>query len=105
LNSAGCSPERTRVLPWPGPTAPNCWWRAPSSHYLASPDVPAASLVAASLAWRHEPPPHGEAAALLSRELVPLYLHYLDDHIARLRAVGHHRLADRFRRWRARLLP
>jgi hypothetical protein len=74
-------------------------------HYLASPDVPAASLVAASLAWRREPPPHGEAAALLSRELVPLYLHYLDDHIARLRAVGHHRLADRFRRWRTRLLP
>ena len=23
--------EQTCVLPWPGPTAPNCWWRAPSS--------------------------------------------------------------------------
>ena len=74
-------------------------------HYLASPDVPATSLVAAALAWRHEPPPHGEAAALLSRELVPLYVHYLDDHIARLRAVGHYQLADRFRRWRSRLPP
>ena len=73
-------------------------------HYLASPDAPATSLVAAALAWRLEPPADGEAAALLSRELVPLYVHYLDDHIARLRAVGHHRLADRFRRWRSRLL-
>jgi len=73
-------------------------------HYLASPDVPATSLVAAALAWRHEPPPHGEAATLLSRELVALYVHYLDDHIARLSAVGHHRLAGRFRRWRTRLL-
>jgi hypothetical protein len=73
-------------------------------HYLDSPDAPATSLVAAALAWRHEPPPPGEAAALLSRELVPLYVHYLDDHIARLRAVDHQRLAERFRRWRTRLL-
>lgn len=64
----------------------------------------ATSLVAAALAWRHEPPPDGEAAALLSQELVPLFVHYLDDHIARLSAVGQHRLADRFRRWRTRLL-
>ena len=73
-------------------------------HYLASPDAPATSLVAAALAWRLEPPADGEAAALLGRELVPLYVHYIDDHIARLRAVGHHRLADRFHRWRTRLL-
>ena len=73
-------------------------------HYLASPDAPATSLVAAALAWRLEPPADGEAAALVGRELVPLYVHYIDDHIARLRAVGHHRLADRFHRWRTRLL-
>ena len=73
-------------------------------HYLASPDAPATSLVAAALAWRLEPPADGEAAALLSRELVPLFVHYLDDHIVRLSAVGQHRLADRFRRWRTRLL-
>jgi hypothetical protein len=73
-------------------------------HYLASPDAPATSLVAAALAWRLEPPADGEAAALLGRELVPLYVHYIDDHVARLRAVGHHRLADRFHRWRTRLL-
>ena len=51
-----------------------------------------------------EPPADDEAAALLGRELVPLYVHYIDDHIARLRAVGHDRLADRFHRWRTRLL-
>jgi hypothetical protein len=73
-------------------------------HYLASPDAPATSLVAAALAWRLEPPGDSEAAALLGRELVPLFVHYIDDHIARLRAVGHHRLADRFHRWRTRLL-
>jgi hypothetical protein len=73
-------------------------------HYLACPDAPATSLVAAALAWRLEPPADGEAAALLGRELVPLYVHYIDDHIARLRAVGHRRLADRFHRWRTRLL-
>ena len=73
-------------------------------HYLASPDAPATSLVAAALAWRLEPPADGEAAALLGRELVPLYVHYIDDHIARLRALGHDRLADRFHRWRTRLL-
>jgi hypothetical protein len=73
-------------------------------HFLASPDAPATSLVAAALAWRLEPPAGGEATALLSRELIPLYLHYVDDHIARLRAVGQHRLADRFQRWRTSLL-
>jgi hypothetical protein len=73
-------------------------------HYLASPDAPATSLVAAALAWRLEPPADGEAAALLGRELVPLYVHYIDDHMARLRALGHDRLADRFHRWRTRLL-
>jgi hypothetical protein len=73
-------------------------------HYLDSPDAPATSLVAAALAWRLEPPADGEAAALLGRELVPLYVHYIDDHIARLRGAGHHRLADRFLSWRTRLL-
>jgi hypothetical protein len=35
---------------------------------------------------------------------MPLYLHYIDDHIARLDDAGRPRLAGRFRRWRARLL-
>jgi hypothetical protein len=72
--------------------------------YLASPDAPATALVAAALAWRVDPPADDEAAALLGRELIPLYVHYVDDHIARLRAVDQHRLADRFQRWRTRLL-
>ena len=75
-----------------------------AGHYLASADAPAATLVAAALAWRLEPPADDEATALLSRELIPLYVHYLDDHIARLLAVNRHQLAGRFRRWRTRLL-
>jgi hypothetical protein len=75
-----------------------------AGHYLASAHAPAATLVTAALAWRLEPPADDEATALLGRELIPLYVHYLDDHIARLRAVNSHRLADSFRRWRTRLL-
>ena len=75
-----------------------------AGHYLASADAPAATLVAAALAWRLEPPADDEATALLSRELIPLYVHYIDDHIARLLAVNRHQLAGRFRRWRTRLL-
>jgi hypothetical protein len=75
-----------------------------AEHYLASPDAPAADLVAAAVAWRTEAPAEDAAAELLGHELVPLYLHYIDDHIARLDDAGHPRLADRFRRWRARLL-
>jgi hypothetical protein len=74
-----------------------------AEHYLTDPHAPAADLVAAALAWRREQPGDG-AAALLSRELIPLYVHYVDDHIARLDGAGSHRLAGRFRRWRTRLL-
>jgi hypothetical protein len=75
-----------------------------AEHYLADVDAPAAELVAAALAWRRQPPPGDEATVLLSQQLLPLYLHYIDDHTARLDAAGSHRLADRFRRWRDRLL-
>jgi hypothetical protein len=75
-----------------------------AEHYLARANPPAATLVAAALAWRLEPPAADEATALLSRELIPLYIEYIDDHIARLRAIDHHRLAGRFQRWRTRLL-
>ena len=73
-------------------------------HYLASRRVPAAELVSAALAWRREPPANDAAEALLSQELVPLYVHYIDDHVERLEAAGSRRLAGRFRRWRTRLL-
>ena len=75
-----------------------------AEHHLANPHAPATRLVTAALAWRLEPPDRDEAVALLRRELIPLYVHYLDDHITRLRAVDSHRLADSFRRWRRRLL-
>jgi hypothetical protein len=73
-------------------------------HYLAKANAPAATLVAAGLAWRLQPPADGEATALLSRELIPLYVHYIDDQITRLDVLNRHRLADSFRRWRTRLL-
>jgi hypothetical protein len=73
-------------------------------HYLASVYAPAATLVTAALAWRREWPADDEATELLSRELIPLYVQYLDDHIARLQAVNCYRLADSFQRWRTRVL-
>jgi hypothetical protein len=77
---------------------------AATEHYLADADAPAAELVAAALAWRRQPPSGDEATALLSQQLIPLYLQYIDDHITRLDAAGNHQLAGRFRRWRGRLL-
>ena len=75
-----------------------------AEHYLAGAYAPAATLVAAALAWRFEPPADEEATALLGRELIPLYVQYIDDHVARLHAIDRHRLAGRFQRWKARLL-
>jgi hypothetical protein len=76
-----------------------------SEHYLAADRAPAAGLVAAALAWRVQPPADEEPAmALLRSQLIPLYVQYIDDHIARLHAGGQHALAGGFRRWRARLL-
>jgi hypothetical protein len=75
-----------------------------AEHYLASVYAPAATLVTAALAWRRDPPADDDATELLSRELIPLYIQYLDDHIARLRATHCHRLANGFERWRTRLL-
>lgn len=75
-----------------------------AGHYLAGPHVPAAELVSAALAWRLEPPADDTATALLGGELIPLYAHYIDDHIVRLDAVNCQRLADSFRRWRTQLL-
>jgi hypothetical protein len=75
-----------------------------AEHYLATASQPAAALVTAALAWRTEPPSADEATALVCRELVPLYVQFIDDHIARLDALGRPRLAGRFRRWRTRLV-
>lgn len=75
-----------------------------AEHYLSVPDAPGKALVAAAVRWRWEAPAGGEAAALLGPHLIPLYIHYIDDHIGRLDASGYHRLARRFRAWRQRLL-
>jgi hypothetical protein len=75
-----------------------------AEHYLAGRHAPAAELVTAALGWRREPPADAEAAvALVGRDLITLHLQYIDDHVARLRAAGQHRLAGKFVRWRGRL--
>src|SRR5258706_268023 len=76
-----------------------------AEHYLARADAPAAELVTAALGWRQRPPADpGAAAVLVGPELIPPYLYYIDDHVARLTAAGRDALAGRFRRWRARLV-
>jgi hypothetical protein len=75
-----------------------------AEHYLAGRDAPAATLIAAALGWRRVAPADDEAKALLGRELIPLYIHYIDDHIRRLRAINRYGVADKFLRWRTRLL-
>jgi hypothetical protein len=72
-------------------------------HYLADDRVPSTNLVAAALAWRSAPPDNAEAKALLQREMIPLYLHYIDDHIPRLTDVGRVDLAEAFVEWRRRI--
>ena len=76
---------------------------AAAEHYLAGPDAPAPALVTAAMAWRRRWPGGHEVTELLNRELTPLYVHYLEDHIARLEAVSNSRLASSFRRWQSRL--
>lgn len=68
-------------------------------YYLACDQAPGAGLVAAALAWRTSPPDHIEATALLKNGMIPLYVHYIDDHIARLTAVGRLDIADAFAKW------
>jgi hypothetical protein len=78
---------------------------AATDHYLAGHGVPGTNLVAAALTWRMAPPAGDRSAAeLLGRELVPLYLHYIDDHTARLTALDQPELAAAFLRWRGRLV-
>jgi len=75
------------------------------AHHLAGAGTPAHRLVAAGLAWRDAPPEDPAAtAALLAAEMVPLYLHYLDDHRERLGAAGRPDLTAAFVEWRRRIL-
>ena len=75
------------------------------AHYLADNDAPGHTLVAAALAWRTSPPNDDNAAAeLLHEQMMPLYLHYIDDHIPRLDSLGQAQLARAFEEWRDRLV-
>jgi hypothetical protein len=74
-----------------------------AEHYLAA-DGPAAALVSAALGWRTTPPDHEVAAALLREQMIPLYLHYIDDHETRLAAAGRLDLTGAFKEWRRRIL-
>ena len=72
--------------------------------YAAADDATCKPVVGAALGWRQAPPEDDTTAVQLLREqLVPLYLRYIDDHIARLAAVGRPDLADDFAEWRAGL--
>jgi len=74
-------------------------------HYLADKQAAAPELVRAALGWRHEPADNDEAATeLLRRQLISLYLQYIDDHTVRLAAVGRSDLAAAFKRWHERLV-
>jgi hypothetical protein len=76
---------------------------AATEHYAASGAAPAAGLVVAALSWRVSPPDRAPAIALLGREMIPLYLDFIDDHASRLAAAGRPDLAGAFGAWRARI--
>jgi len=74
-------------------------------HYLGNARAPATELVGAALDWRIVGPEDSDAATkLLDRELIPLYLHYIDDHTGRLTTLGRSDLTEAFKEWRRRLL-
>jgi hypothetical protein len=72
--------------------------------YLDNDDASSVKLVAAALAWRITPPlDRATAAELLSKQMLPLYLYYIDDHIERLSSIDEFNLARAFQEWRDRL--
>lgn len=74
------------------------------AHYLGRSGARSKQLVQAALTWRSDPPPNDEVVVVLLREqIVPLYLEYIDDHIARLRSLHRDDLVGDFQEWRRRL--
>jgi hypothetical protein len=71
--------------------------------YLTKDAAPGSLLVRAALEWRTAPAPHATAAELLQEHIVPLYLHFIDDHVSRLDALGELELARAFEQRRRRL--
>jgi len=74
------------------------------ARYLKDDQAPSANLVTAALTWRAAAPDRAAASELLREQMLPLYLHYIDDHIARLDSLGENELASGFREWRDRLV-
>lgn len=69
--------------------------------YLEDRRAPSRELVAAARAWRAgDALDDAVALELLAAEMVPLYLKYVDDHIARLDALRRADLRDAFEAWR-----
>jgi hypothetical protein len=72
--------------------------------YLERAGAPSTELVGAARGWRiTEPADPVRVTALLDAQLVSLYLHYIDDHIARLDDLAESSLSAAFGDWRARL--
>jgi hypothetical protein len=75
------------------------------AHYLNDEQAPGKPLVAAALEWRTTAPSDEEPAAeLLRKHMVPLYVHFIDDHIRRLGSLGETELVAAFGGWRRRLV-
>jgi hypothetical protein len=76
-----------------------------SARYVEDRTAPGRALVAAAMAWRTgRAMDEMEAVELLRADLIPVYLHFLDDHVERLSALGEESLASAFRAWRARMV-
>lgn len=72
--------------------------------YLDETRAPSQELVAAARAWRSGARfDEATATGLLAEQIVPLYTHYIDDHIQRLESLNRGDLASAFRDWRSRL--
>jgi hypothetical protein len=75
------------------------------ARHLKDEQAPGKALVAAALGWRTTGLTDEEAAGeLLRRHIVPLYVHFIDDHIGRLASLGETELATAFGAWRERLV-
>lgn len=72
-------------------------------HYVAQAHAPGATLVAAALDWRTNRPTPEHAITMLNDGLLPLYAHWLADHIQRLESYGEVEWGQAFRDWRSRL--
>jgi hypothetical protein len=74
-------------------------------HYVSDPRTPSKNLATAALRWRVVAPHNSaEATALLEAELMSLYVHFIDDHVARVVRAGRLDLAAGLEAWRARLV-